>query len=135
MEIRAKAQSPEHLTLRKVNGSEKASYWRCAADFKTSAVADEHGDTDSPVTRGATDWPVGAASRETPAPQPVTDATATAHNVAYLIMSIAGFMTLRHPSWYESRDTRKKWPVLVSVHVTPDGALTQVITPSDFDWP
>ena len=98
MEIRAKAQSPEHSTFRTVNGSERTPRWRCAADFKTSAVADEHGDTDSLVAKGATDWPVGAASRETPASQAVTDATAAAHNVACLIMSIAGFMTLRHPS-------------------------------------
>jgi hypothetical protein len=90
MEIRAKAQSPEHLTLRTVNGSVKTLYWlRCAADFKTSAVADEHGETDSLVTRGATDWPVGAASREPPASQAVTDATAAVQTAAYLIMSIA----------------------------------------------
>jgi hypothetical protein len=77
-----------------VNGPERAfpgsPYRRCAADFKTSAVADEQGDADSLVaTRGATDWPVGATSCETPPPQAVTDATAAAQNAAYLIMTIA----------------------------------------------
>ncbi len=90
MEIRAFAQSPEHSTLSTVNGSENGlPNPLCAADFKTSAVADKQGDADSLVARGATDWLVGAASFETPAPQAVTDATAAAQNVAFLIMSIA----------------------------------------------
>lgn len=89
MEIRAFAQSPEHSTFLTVNGSENGSPDPLrAADFKTSAVADEQGEADSLVARGATDWPVGAASCETPPPQAVTDATAAAQNVAYLIMSI-----------------------------------------------
>jgi hypothetical protein len=41
------------------------------------------------AAKGATDWPVGATSCETPPPQAVTDATAAAQSVAYLIMSIA----------------------------------------------
>lgn len=59
MGISAFAQSPEHSTL-----------------FDGERI-------------GATDWPVGAASCETPPPQAVTDATAAAQNVAHLIMSIA----------------------------------------------
>jgi hypothetical protein len=88
--IRAFAQSPEHSTLSTVNGSENGfPNPLCAADFKTSAVADEQGDADSLVARGAIDRSVDAASCETPPPQAVTDATAAAQNVAYLIMSIA----------------------------------------------
>ena len=60
MEIRAFAQSPEHSTLSTVNGSENGlPNPLCATDFKTSAVADEQGDADSLVARGATDWLVG----------------------------------------------------------------------------
>jgi len=95
MEIRAFAQSPEHSTFLTVNGSENGSPDAVrAAEFKTSAVADEQGDADSLVARGATDWPAGAASWETPPPQAVTDATAAAQIVAYLIMFIA-----LHPSF------------------------------------
>jgi hypothetical protein len=93
MEIRAFAQSPEHSTLLTVNGPENGlpNPLR-AADFKTSAVADEQGDADPLVARGATDWPVGAAWCETPPAQAVTDATAAAQRVAYLIMYIAALL-------------------------------------------
>jgi hypothetical protein len=30
---------------------------------------------------------------------------------------------------------RKKCPVAMSVHVTPDGSLSQVIAPRDYFWP
>ncbi len=36
-----------------------------------------------------------------------------------------------HFSSYDSREMRKKWPVLVSVHVMPAGSLLQVIEPRD----
>ena len=95
MAIRAFAQSPEHSTFLTVNDSENGCPDSLrAADFKSSGVADEQGDADSLMVKGTTDWPAGAASCETPPPQAVTDATAAAQIVAYLIMSIA-----LHPSF------------------------------------
>jgi linoleoyl-CoA desaturase len=39
-----------------------------------------------------------------------------------------------HPSSYDSCDTRKKCPVLVSVHFTADCSLLQVIAPAESGW-
>jgi hypothetical protein len=52
--------------------------------------------------------------------------------MAFLFIRRAGIGSrCRQPSWYESRDTWKKCPVLLSVHVTPEGSLLQVIAPTD----